>query len=246
MRDLIIVLSVAIMVLGCKKPENRSCAKFTGKNISKEVKLNEFNRLFLGPHLKYILVQDTEEKVVISGGENLVNFIKTEIKDGLLSIRNENKCNFLRSYKKEVTVELHLKKIHNIQFEGTKELICSNTLNLDDVVLVIRDGAGKVNLDLNANSLQTVVTNGWGNFDFKGIVNYLKLEIKANGFGTTYDLDVVDSVHVLTKTQETVSVRFSNGLNRVEVNGGGDVWYKGSPSNLFFNQYGTGQLLDKN
>ena len=74
----------------------------------------------------------------------------------------------------------------------------------------------------------------------------MKLEIKANGFGTTYDLDVVDSVHVLTKTQETVSVRFSNGLNRVEVNGGGDVWYKGSPSNLFFNQYGTGQLLDKN
>ena len=39
------------------------------------------------------------------GGENLLNFITTEIIGGKLIIQNTNRCNFLRSYKKVVVVE---------------------------------------------------------------------------------------------------------------------------------------------
>ena len=103
-----------LLVLGCDKPEDRSCLKSIGDQSTKEVILADFDKLHLGPHLRYVLVQDTVNKVVLSGGANLLNFVTSEITDNKLTIENENDCNFLRSYDEIIVAEVHLKNIINI------------------------------------------------------------------------------------------------------------------------------------
>lgn len=244
-RTLIIGLGL-LLFTACEKEEDRDCVKTTGDEVTKEVALEGFSELFLGPHLKYVLVQDSVNKALITGGENLVNFVAFNQEGNLLSITNDNACNFLRTYDKSIVVELHFKSINNVSFEGTEELVCKNTLVLNDLFFLIRDGAGKVNLDIKANSLDLLITNGWGNFDIDGEVNYAKFQIKSNGFGDAYDLVSKDSLHVISSTQETVKINTNGALLRAQTFGDGDIWYIGTPTFLEFNPYGGGQLINKN
>lgn len=238
---------VLLVLLSCKKTEDRNCFKTVGELTTREIALEDFDKLYLGPHLKYVLVQDTVNKVVLTGGKNLLNFIEASIdEEKRLNLRNINKCNFLRDYDKVVTAEIHVKKIVNILFEGTHELLCPLTLNTDYMAVVIRDGAGKVNLLINAYELYANVTYGWGNFELTGTVNYLNLQINGNGFGTTYDLHVNDSLDIVSNTSETLKVNADGCKFRPQILSNGSIWYIGVPASVTLNTYGTGELVDKN
>ncbi len=232
--------------ISCKKSQDRSCWKATGGMTTKEIQLNSFDKLYMGPHLKYRLVQDTVNKVLLIGGNNLVNFIETSVSDNKLTIKNKNKCNFLRSYDKIVMVEIHFVKLINILFEGTEEVICANTLNTDYFTLAIRDGAGTFNLDLNAINFNFIVTHGWGNFNFTGNVNFLSMNVRGNGFGDAYGLNVQDSIHAISSTVETFRINADNCLLRSQTHESGDIYYKGYPTFIEHYSYGDGKLVNKN
>ena len=246
MNRLALIGILLVTVFGCKKAEDRRCFKSVGESASKEVVVDKFDKLFLGAHIKFELIQDSEEKVVLKGGKNLLNFITTDVTDGILRIENKNKCNFLRSFSKIVTAEIHLKDIVNIEFEGTEELACLNQLNVGDLAVTIRDGAGKFNMNLNANSLHFVITHGWGNYALRGQVNYLNMEVRSNGFGTSYGLSVADSVLVKSSSTENLMIHADGCLLRTQTFEAGDIWYKGNPSLIEHHSYGEGQLINKN
>lgn len=241
------IISIVVVLFSCKKEEDRSCLKSTGVPGSKEILLDDFDKLFLGPHMAFELVQDSVCKVVVKGGENLLNLIDLSIDDeGRLNVVNNNGCNFLRDYSEIVTVEIHVKKLINVHFEGTQELNCLNQLNTDYLTFTIRDGAGKVNLDVNAIELRTLVTYGWGNFNFKGQVGYLNLNIGGNGFGSSYDMLVLDSLHAISQTTGVLKVN-AEGCDFTAQNvSKGDIWYIGTPTSVTNATYGGGQLIDKN
>lgn len=246
MKNKLFILLLPALLFSCKKAEDRSCFKVTGENAERVVNPGTFSKLWLGPHLRFVLVQDSIEKVVIRGGENLINLVDVRFEGDELRIENQNKCNFLRTYKRDIEVFVHVKKIHNIHFEGTEDLHCQNQLKSDFFTFLIRDGAGKANLDIDAQNLHFLVTNGWGSFNLTGKVNYLKLEINSNGFGDASNIEVLDSVHVISNTQEIIQVKVDQTLLRAQVFADGDIWYKGVPTIIDFKSFGTGELINKN
>ncbi|MFT5859126.1 MAG: hypothetical protein ACI865_001223 [Flavobacteriaceae bacterium] len=244
-KALIILLGI-IVLLGCKKSEDRACFKSGGEHAVKEISPGAFNQLELGPRIRYILVQDTVEKVIVSGGKNLINFIETNIEDGILTIENTNKCNFLRNLSLEVVVEVHLKSVHYVVFRGTKSLTCRNQLNLPNLTFIIDEGAGLCDLNVNSETFVLVANNGWGNFKLHGVAKYMRLDIRTNGFGNAYDINVTDSLHIISSTSELVKID-ANGIPlRAEISSYGDVWYIGAPSSIVYNRYGEGDLVNKN
>jgi len=176
----------------------------------------------------------------------LVNFITTEVVDGQLRITNDNKCNFLRSYKKSVTVEIHLIDLNRVEFKGSKPLSCQNQLVLNNLLIDIKEGAGEFNLNVNCNELKTNISAGWGNMVISGDVNYARFIVTSNGFMDTYDLNIQDSLHVISKTPGLTKVNADNALMRSETTQSGDIWYVGVPTLIDHNQYGEGELIDKN
>lgn len=246
MKILIVFIAFATVLLSCKKAEDRACFKSVGVEITEEIELESFQTLFLGAHINFILVQDTVEKVVLTGGKNMLNFISANVVDGELTITNDNKCNFLRTYKKSITVEVHLININQIEYEGTTPLTCANQITCPQLLVIIKEGAGQFNLDLNNEKLFTNISNGWGNMKITGSTKYAKLEANSNGFIDAYDLNVQDSLHVISKTPNTIKINAENTLLRSETASKGDIWYVGTPSLIDHNQYGTGELLDKN
>lgn len=243
---IVFLLFIVLVAFGCKKEEDRNCAKSIGSTSSKEILLEDFKQLFMGPHIKYKLIQDSTNKVVIKGGENLLNEIEVSVENQKLTIINSNKCAFLRSYDEVVEVEIHFNDITNIEFEGTNEVVCSDTLELTDLTLLIRDGAGAFDLKLNANSLSLIVTHGWGNYTVSGNVNYANFQISSNGFGNSNNLNVDNELIVVSNTAGIVEVNANQCTFLAEINSSGSIYYKGVPNAIQFNNYGSGELVDKN
>ena len=246
MRGLVICLIGLITFAACKKAENRRCVKTAGAETELVHDVDSFDKLDIGPNVKVVLVQDSIERVIVRGGENLVNFIQVDVTDGTLKIVNDNKCNFLRSYKHVVEVEIHLINIINVLFKGTKELSCSNQLNLPYLTFVIEEGAGQCKLNLNCSSLFLGSGFGWGNYEVEGQTNYLKIDLRDNGFGDLYDLQIQDSATVISSSSERMKINLDGALARVETSSYGDIWYIGTPTFLEYNQYGEGELINQN
>lgn len=240
------LLFFVVVLISCKKAEFRSCVKSAGPDAERVVDLEHFDQLFLREKIKYVLVQDTVEKVVIKGGKNLLNFIDCKVTDALLEISNENKCAFLRSIKHKVTVEIHFKELINIRYEGTETLTNKGQLNVGWLTFLVRDGAGPVNLNLKAQAIYAGVSHGWGDFTFTGEVGHLNLNIRSNGYCDTYGMIVHDSLTVISNTPGIVKVNADNTYLKAELSGSGDVWYKGMTlADPIVYQYSTGKLIKK-
>ncbi len=242
----LVFIAFILTFVSCKKSEDRRCMKGAGSDITIERELNDFTKIFIGPNIHIALIQDSLDKVVITGGENLVNFITSDIIEGELRIENKNRCNFLRSYKHEVHVEIHLTTLSKIYFEGTKPLSCNSVIKGNNLSVIVRDGAGEVALNLDFNNLDYTVTNGWGNFVLKGDVDKLNLNIWSNGFGDAYGLQVANDLEVVSTTAGLIKVNGEGANLKVEISSIGDVWYVGNPADLLYTKYGSGELLDKN
>jgi hypothetical protein len=237
---------ILMLFYSCKKAEDRSCWKQAGDEDSLTIYVETFDKLNIKEHLVCTLVQDTVEKVVVSGGKNLLNFIGITVDNGLLSLTNNNKCSFLRSFEHKVKVEIHFKSLSNLEFEGTESLQCKDTLTLDWFTLLIRDGAGPVNLLLNAQLITATLAHGYGDFTINGHTNQAIFNVRSNGYCNTYGLAIAESITVISRSQADLRVNANQCILRAQTETSGNIFYKGVPNSIEFNQYGKGQLIDDN
>ncbi len=237
---------VLIISFACKKAENRTCFKFNGEEKIREVAVGEFSRLRLNSQLNYVLIQDSLNKLVIKGGENVIQLVEWKNSNGLLELTNNNRCKFLRDGKKVITVEIHCKTVSNIHYEGTESLTNEGVFNSDYFVLLIRDGAGPVNLNLKSIIINADVSHGWGDYTFSGTTQVASISCRSNGFCNTYGLTVTDSIYVSSDTSADMKIN-ANGLNVYGfLKGNGSVFYKGTPLTMKINDVGNGSILKEN
>ena len=114
MKKLIYILCFIVFLISCQKLEDRICYKSTGKTISELRALENFTVLVLTDNIELRLHQSIENSATITAGNNLINFIQTKVSGDTLYISNQNKCNNLRSRKKEVIVTVNVLNIQKI------------------------------------------------------------------------------------------------------------------------------------
>lgn len=239
-------LLILVVCFSCKKAENRSCFKSNGEEKTLEIAVGVFSRLQLNSQLNYVLIQDSLDKLVIRGGENVINWVEWKNTDGLLELSNKNKCKFLRDGKKVITVEIHCTNVSNIRYEGTENLTNKGLFVSDYFVLLIRDGAGPVNLNLKSIVINADVSHGWGDYTLSGTTQVASISTRSNGFCNTYGLIVTDSIYVSSDTSADMKIN-ANGLNLYGfLKGNGSVFYKGIPLSVQINDVGNGSVLNAN
>ncbi|MBM3163953.1 MAG: DUF2807 domain-containing protein [Bacteroidetes bacterium] len=233
------------VVLSCRKANERSCFKRSGDPSFRTVVLGSFNRLFLREHIKYVLVQDSTDQVIVRGGANLIPFIEIDEVDGLVTVVNKNRCNFLRNYDIP-TVEIHFTRLINLHFEGTEELYNLDTISTDYLTITLRDGAGTIDLTLNAIDIKAENTNGWGSMVLRGSTQSLRANLMGDGAFHFEELKVLNSLKILTVSSREQKIRAEAIPLQVQIDGMGNIRYWGYPSTISLNKYGSGDLIDSN
>lgn len=246
MKQIIVFGLLLLCFSSCKKPNERSCWKSAGEQTSKIIPINSFEKLELYEHIKYTLIQDSMDFVEILAGKNLIDLIEINSENSTLKIQNLNKCNFLGYQKRKVAVEIHVRDLKEIYFRGTDSLINKDILNLENLKVKIEDGAGSVDFNLNAKSLYFVIPHGWGDFKLKGLANVFSVDIDGSGYFDTRNLQVQDSIAVISVSPILSKINAENCKLKVELNGTGDLWYFGNPTILLKNEYNSGRVIQKN
>ena len=88
----LLILSIVFLagIYSCKPANERSCFKRSGESDSLLIELPSFDKLILGEHMRFVLVQDTIQKIRLYGGSNLLNQISIDTDESNeISISNE-------------------------------------------------------------------------------------------------------------------------------------------------------------
>lgn len=242
---LLFALGILLIFSACKKPEDRKCFKKSGMYEEIAIHLGDFDRLALKEHIRYTLIQDSTDQIVIKGGSNLINFINVVPENGLVSISNKNKCNYLRKYE-VVDVEIHFTKLINILFEGTEDLNTIDTLKTDYLSLTLRDGGGSMKMCIHAHDVNVINTHGWADLSLTGVTNTTRLVLMGDGSFNTIGLKTMDSLSILSASSTIQRISADGIPLKAQIDGIGNIEYYGNPSVLFFSKYGKGDLIHKN
>ena len=245
MRKIFFMLMFLPLAFSCKKASERKCWKSAGPYAEKVIQLGDFNRLFLKEHLRYTLIQDSTNQIVIKGGVNMIDFIEVNGENGLVSIRSRNKCNFFRKYA-IVDVEIHYTSMINIVFEGTESLTCLDTMKTNYLALTLRDGGGSMQMLVDAFDIRTDLTHGWGDMMIAGKTNTSRYQLLGDGFIDASNLKVRDSISFISYSSTIQKINAENCKLKSEINGIGDIWYYGIPTSIYNIEYGKGKLINKN
>ncbi len=231
-----------IVLLGsCNKDHLFDCLKSTGSIVSEKRSATDFNRIDVYNNPEVVITQDSVNSITVDAGEHIVSGITTEISDGTLTIRNENKCNWMRSYSKTIAVNVHVKKLDIIHHHGSSTI--SSTNQLQNVTFDFNVwNSGDINLSVHADSIFSRQHLAVGDITLAGASNYLYIFNKSNAFTYEKDLQVQNGIVILRGTGDC-HVNISQNMN-IEIHDSGNIYYSGNPQVTSWID-GSGKLIQE-
>jgi hypothetical protein len=232
-------LSVIVLLLisGCKKENMCDCIKRTGDIITDTRYPGVFDKIVVEDNLVVYLAQDSICEVKVEAGDNIVPLIRTEVEGRTLRIRNDNRCNWTRSYKKPMNVYVKMPKVDYVTMEGTGKVIGQNILTYP--LEVETKNSGDIELSVNTSKVISHMF-GYGDITLRGTATQHYCSIGGDGFLHASELE----------TEYTWLDAFTSGLTYIRVTGllqvkikkAGDVYCYGNPDTVEKTLIGSGQL----
>lgn len=220
------LLSLLISASSCKKSPLTN-----GKVVTETREISAFDTLYLYDNIDVTLICSDTYKIEITTGENLMPNIISESNGEMLLLRNDNICNWLRSYDCPLKAKIYYKSgIKSIIYESVGDLtsdtyISNDTLSRFD--LNIENGSGNIDLKINSDNIYVKTHDGTNEIKMEGIADYIY--IYQVGLGP------IDILGLPTKKADI----YSYGSNDIYVNCSktlnaniydlGDIYYKGQP-----------------
>ncbi len=244
MKYIITILISLMFFSSCKKEQLDDCFSSTGDDISIERPLKSFSKITVGDKFDLILTQDKSvpEHIIITGGENILEGINHDVENGVLTIENCNKCNFVRSYKRKITLEVFFHDITELSVIGATKISTSDTLHLKDLT-IYHSALEDIELTVNVSDNVYVESLNSGGTTLRGRSSKLTGSIEEITNIDARDLvcrqaliDVHSPLDCYINATELIYVGLFNE---------GNVYYVSEPSDLkeVHTQTGSGRLL---
>jgi len=244
--DLAIVYKLGLIGLvltfcSCNKENAPDCFKTAGEVQTEIRDLGCFTKLELNSNLKYELVDTNFCGIEITGPKNLLPKIDAQLSNGILKIENKNTCNFLRSYEHEIIVKLYFDSITNIQNFSTGSVVSLNEMKARKLVIENKHANGKVELNLNCDTIYCGSPAGANDSYLKGNVQVAELYSDAYGIIHAESLNA-SQVYINNASLQPI---YANATSYafVRIDDSGNVVLKQTPALYDFVRNGSGELI---
>ena len=235
------ILALLMSISACSKSPVLDCFKSTGKIESVERTVSYFHSIQMNDNVNVHLVQSGQYKLELEAGSNLMSKIVTEVTDdSILIIRNNNSCNWVRSYDKPINVYLNLNELRYIEYRSVGNIVNADTLRLDSLQIDVYEGAGKIQLTLRTHSCYTNLHYGTADIILKGQCDASIFYQLGAGKIDARDLET-GNVYLRNWSSNDMFIYATNFLS-AEIKGLGNVYYKGKPG-IESSLLGEGKLI---
>jgi hypothetical protein len=234
----LIFIVAAFSFNGCKKENNCVCLKRTGTIIKDVRHTLPFDEIIVEDNLKVFVIQDTFCEVTVQAGENLVSLIRTEVENGKLTITNNNRCNWTRSYDKPLNVIVRMQQCRSIVSNGTEKITGLTAFTTDTVDLETRN-SGDIEFTVNNAKVRTHMF-GYGDMTLHGITSAHLCSIGGDGY--IYASDLHTPYTWIQTFTSGISYVYATDLLTCIIDKDGDVYCAGNPAVVEKLQNGSGTL----
>lgn len=232
----------AVLIQSCSDEDGFDCFTSTG-----EVKLESrptapFHFIELHDNINLILTQDSVACCVeVEAGENLLAGITSEVERGRLVLRNENKCDWVRSFEVPVNVYITFSRLDTIVFRAAGNLSFTNAWRNDSIQFDVWEGAGTIDLKLDVfksrvyihYGVTEVIISGWSQ------VNY----ISSKGYGPVDALGLQTNYTFMSTQSPNDCFVYVTGELGATLSNIGNIYYKGHPGVVTEERQSSGRLI---
>jgi len=231
---------ISTLFYSCQKFEN-DCFKRAGELDSFETNLDDFYRIEIYNKLNVYVKQDTVNKVKVVGNKNLITSVSTNILDSILTLEEDNKCNFTRSYDNEINITVHTTNLKEIFSFGPVNIYSIDTLAFDRLLVRIYGRVARTELDVKCNHFFMEHWQSTGEAFIGGKTKFFHILNHGNTYIHAFDLD---SKYVQIEHRSTGDIELSaSDKIAVDFFDIGNVYYKGEPEIKATNNNSIGQII---
>ncbi|WP_299818478.1 head GIN domain-containing protein [uncultured Pontibacter sp.] len=193
---------------GNMQTQNRNVSGFTGIDVSGGFSVE--------------VTQGNNESLKLEAEENLLDNIKTEVRNGVLHIYNDKSLSSTKGMKAYITV----KELNKIDISGGVKVVGKSTFRTNTMALDM-SGGSKVTLAVDAKQVKTDMS-GASKVELSGKTDELRMEMSGASNVDASGL-VAKDVRVGASGASKVKVHADKTLH-IDASGASAVYYKGTPS----------------
>ena len=237
---LITYIILLTIIFGCKKPNERSCWKSNGEvsYINTNITTTN-NKITVFDDLNLILINDSLNEIIIEGPKNLIKLIKIDQKNHQITIKNNNRCDFLRK-DMEINIHYHYKQLDTIILKGYGNVNNNGKIN-HSIFINAKDALCSINLKLNNDSNKIIIQNGSTDINLSGNCSYFYFYNEGFGPLKAFELEA-KKTHIHSNSISNSEINVTEQLN-AEIRNNGNIYYKGTPAIIQTTISGNGRLI---
>lgn len=238
-RVLFISLVALLFFTSCNKENAPDIVKSTGEEITVSRNLESFNEVIILDEFDVELVYDSIFKVEVTFGKNLVDKVLMEVKNGVLTMENGNKFNWVRKMGQRIKVKLHCSNMAQFEMVGDGTLTNQDTF-YGDRIYFEHAGTNDISLLLNCD-WATFRCSNVGNLTFKGSCGILSGTTEQTSSFDGKDFESIDGYFFhYSLSPSYIKAKQVYGLNLYST---GDLFYMQEPLRKFEKQeVGSGRV----
>lgn len=240
------IFTFLILLLGlnsCKKGDPTDCFKSTGSDITQEREATTFDKIILNDNVNLVLTQSDDYSISVTGGKNVLKKVRTDIDDRVLMIENRNSCNWMRSFNREITVYASFENILEIEYRGSGDISCTNTIIQDSLTFHVWEGAGKVEMNVDMARNYVYFHIGTANIHYQGRAHLSYLT--ASSFGPIYAQNLESTFTFISNEGSNNCYVQADHTLEATISSLGSIYYWGG-AEVLLNKTGSGNLIKMN
>ncbi len=235
------VLLVVLLFTTCQKDHLLDCLRSTGQDVTEFRKKDYFDKINLKDNIDVVFHRDTLFRIEVMAGQNLIDGIITEQSGSTIYIRNENRCNWMRSFKNKYTVHIYSPTISKVDAYGAGDFICADTIVCPEFSFDSWNASGTANLLFHCDKIHLNNNIGRMTFNAIGFSAVSFYYINDTGVLDAHELQS-DLVYIRSVTTGFCKVNVQKELG-VEIRYTGNIYYYGNPYKIDQQITGAGQLV---
>ena len=221
-----------MLLLGCGRLFYDEVGK--GEIASEPRRLEVFSNIVIEGTYEISMGQTDHHQVVVSAEENLLEYIKTEVKGNTLYIKNRYRI----KSREGIKVHIDYRELSSLVVSGAASVYNEAPIAGDHLKIVM-SGAGAIELSLELESLDLSLS-GAGAVDLKGSVG--KQTIKMSGAGGLDAYNLHSRYCKINISGVGGAKIFVTETLDATISGIGGIDYSGNPANVVTNISGIGKI----
>ena len=238
--NLALTCFLLLVIPGCGKT-GIDCFTNTGEITQEERFVDEFDSIVLNNNVNLFISKDSISKIVVEAGKNILPNIITTVENKQLTIGNENRCNWVRSYSKPINVYISTPYLYKIYYNSSGDITSLNTLEFDSLRLEAWGGCGTIKLDIDIFLGYFYLQIGTSDIHLKGSCGIASMY--SGDFGLLDARELKSGfIFIASRSSNDCYVNVNQGLNAT-IESIGNIYYYGSPQEITTTINGTGSVI---